>query len=328
MKQSHRLGEQYRNVPVLVLGASGFIGRWVARALSSVGAGLCLAVRDATGAEEIFSRYGVRGEIIGADLTNPESIRSLLLDARPSVLFNLAGYGVDPSERDEKAAYQMNADLIRRICQGLVSAGDTSWPGQQFVHVGSALEYGSLGGDLAEDSAPRPTTLYGKSKLRGTQNLAECCRNGALRGITARLFTVYGPGEHRGRLLPSLIEAARESGKLALTSGAQRRDFTYVEDVAQGLLRLGVSSADPGEVVNLASGRLTTVREFALTAAKVCRTPLDRLEFGRLATRREEMEHGGVSLDKLRRLTDWAPPTEPQEGIRKTAAFCSLLRGC
>ena len=327
MKQSHRLGERYRNVPVLVLGAGGFIGRWVARALSSMGADLCLAVRDATRAEEIFSRYGVRGKVMAADLTNPESIRSLLLDARPAVLFNLAGYGVDPSERDEKAAYQMNADLVRTICQTLVSAGDTSWPGQQFVHVGSALEYGSVGGDLSEDAQPRPSTLYGKSKLESTRNLTECCRNSTLRGMTARLFTVYGPGEHRGRLLPSLLEAAREPGKLALTSGAQRRDFTYVEDVAAGLLRLGVSSAEPGEVVNLASGRLTSVRDFVLTAAKVCRIPPGRLEFGRLPTRPEEMEHTGVSLERLQRLTDWAPVTGPEEGIRKTAAFYSLLRG-
>ena len=214
MKQSHRLGEQYRKVPVLVLGAGGFIGRWVARALSSLGADLCLAVRDATRAEEIFSRYGVAGKMIAADLTNPESIRPLLLDARPAVLFNLAGYGVDPAERDEKTAYPMNADLIGTICRTLVSAGETSWPGQQFVHVGSALEYGSLGGDLPEDAQPRPSTLYGKSKLLGTQYLAECCRNTALRGMTARLFTVYGPGEHRGRLLPSLLETARQPGKL------------------------------------------------------------------------------------------------------------------
>ena len=171
MKPSHRLGERYRNVPVLVLGAGGFIGRWVARALSSMGADLCLAMRDATRAEEIFSRYGVAGKVMAADLTNPESIRPLLLDARPAVLFNLAGYGVDPAERDEKTAYQMNADLIGTIYRTLVSAGDTSWPGQQFVHVGSALEYGSLGGDLSEDAQPRPSTVYGKSKLEGTQYL-------------------------------------------------------------------------------------------------------------------------------------------------------------
>ncbi len=282
MKRYHRPGDPYRGVPVLVLGASGFIGRSVARALTSAGADLYVAVRDPGRTEGILSRYGVTGKVMAADLANPESIRSLLLDARPTVLFNLAGYGVDPSERDEESAYQMNADLIRTICQTLVSADDATWPGQQFVHVGSALEYGSLGGDLSEDSQPRPSTLYGKSKLLGAQYLTECCRNRALRGLTARLFTVYGPGEHSGRLLPSLLEAANKGLNLDLTSGAQRRDFTYVEDVADGLLRLGVSRGNPGEVVNLATGRLTTVREFSLTAAEVCRLPPEGLQFGRL----------------------------------------------
>ena len=81
-----------------------------------------------------------------------------------------------------------------------------------------------------------------------------------MRAVTARLFTVYGPGEHCGRLLPSLIEAARAEKPLELTAGTQLRDLTYVEDVAEGLLRLGLAQAEPGSVVNLATGHLTMVR--------------------------------------------------------------------
>ena len=112
-----------------------------------------------------------------------------------------------------------------------------------------------------------------------------------LRGVTARLFTVYGPGETPERLLPSLIQAAKAGRPQRLTSGHQKRDFTYVEDAAEGLLRLGQSSAEPGAVINLATGRLTPVRGLVRIAADVLNIPAENLEFGALSDRPEEMSH-------------------------------------
>jgi len=180
-------------------------------------------------------------------------------------------------------------------------------------------------GDLAEDSAPRPTTLYGCSKLAGTHFLAAASQERRVLALTARLFTVYGPGEHPGRLLPALLRCARTGADLPLTAGTQRRDFTYVADAAEGLLRLGLTGGPPGEVVNLATGRLTTVRDFAEQAAARLSVPPARLLFGRLPLRSEEMAadggHSPVNIDRLRRLAGWTPGTLIDEGVHKTMVF-------
>jgi nucleoside-diphosphate-sugar epimerase len=312
---------RYRKARVAVLGASGFIGRWVALALCRQKANVSLVVRNRPAAEYIFSEFGIKGEILEEDLREPDTVLRTFRMINPSIVFNLAGYGVDSSERDEDTAFQINADLVQSICKAMATGRDPDWAGQQIVHAGSALEYGAIGGNLSEESIPNPTTLYGKSKLAGTRSLARCCKSYGIRGITARLFTVYGPGEHRGRLLPSLIEAARSGGSLQLTAGAQKRDFTYVEDVADGLLRLGLSGVQGGEIVNLATGRLTSVRGFAETAARVLEIPGQRLRFGAIATRSEEMEHSEVALERLRQITGLTPSTGIEEGIRKTLDF-------
>jgi len=312
-----------------VLGASGFIGRWVARSLCERGARLSLVVRDRTKSERVFSHYSIHGEIVELDLQAANAAGRLfesIKEIGPSIIFNLAGYGVDRSERDEEAAYRINADLIRSLCEALVRKRDIAWAGQELVHAGSAMEYGAIGGDLAEDSAPQPTTLYGKSKLAGTQALARCCRAHRIKGVTARLFTVYGPGEHAGRLLPSLIEAARTGEPLSLTEGRQRRDFTYVADVAEGLLRLGLSSAIPGEIVNLATGQLTSVRQFIEIAVEALNFSGERLRFGALPTRTEEMEHAPVALERLKGLIDWIPPTGIRAGIRDAIEFTAAMK--
>jgi UDP-glucose 4-epimerase len=314
----------YQGVKSLVLGASGFIGRWVARALCDQGARVHLVVRDEMSARRVWAMYGVVGELCAGDLGEPGTVRQVLEGIRPSITFNLVGYGVDRTERDPDVAYQINKRLPRSVCESVADLRDPEWPGQDIVHAGSALEYGDSGGNVAEDSIPNPTTLYGRSKLAGTLALARCCQAQGVKGLTARLFTVYGPGEHEGRLLPSLLSTAIAQKPLELTAGWQKRDFTYVQDVAEGLLRLGVSRAQAGEIVNLATGRLATVRSFVEIAAEVLQIPEDCLEFGALPTRAEEMEHGPVAVDRLQALTGWVPPTSIAEGIRRT---WDLFRG-
>lgn len=325
MNGNHHPGDGYRGVTALVLGSAGFIGRWVARELCRHGAKVHLVVRDKNIAKEVFLAYEIHGEVIELDLRNPDLLTDLFQQVRPSITFNLAGYGVDPTERDDETAYRTNTEMVAAICSAVAEVKDVNWAGQDLIHAGSALEYGTIDGDLAEDAIPNPTTAYGKSKLAGTTQLARCCDELRLKGLTARLFTVFGPGEHDGRLLPSLLEAAAADTPVLLTSGVQERDFTYVGDVAEGLLRLGLNTtARPGEVVNLATGQLTSVRSFAEQAAHVLELPQDRLSFGAKPTRSEEMKHSAVTVARLQQLISWRPATTVDEGIAETLRFIRL----
>jgi len=309
------IARKYRGVRVLVLGATGFIGRWVARALADAGAALVIAIRDTQLCQEVFEG-GISAQILEIDLLDQNSVKRLIEDIAPIVIFNLAGYGVDRSERNQLIAWQMNAALPLEIGASLAATPAGSWTGQRLVHVGSALEYGKSGGELREDTEPMPTTLYGRSKLAGTWALQDVSQNSGLPSVTARLFTVYGPGEHEGRLLPSLVDAVNNRTSIGLTDGLQKRDFTYVLDVVEGLLRLGLAHTPPGEIINLATGQLRTVRQFAETAAEELQLPSTHLQFGALPMRKDEMEHGSVSTLRLRHYTSWTPSIGIREGIR------------
>ncbi len=304
---------------VAVLGATGFIGRAVARALAARGASVQLLVRDPAAAARLRDTLAGAADIVACDAGMPGELEGVLEQVRPAVTFNLAGYGVDPRERYETSAELINALLPERLCVALARRRDQAWTGQALVHVGSALEYGRAAGNLAEDTPETPDTLYGRTKLDGTRALARLCPELGLPGLTARLFTIYGPGEHEGRLLPSLLRAAVSGSGLDLTSGEQQRDFTYVEDVAEGLLRLALSPAPAGAVVNLATGTLVTVRAFVERAAAVLGIPAEKLRFGRLPVRDSEMQHEPVSVERLRALTGWAPGTSIEDGVRRTA---------
>ena len=157
----------------------------------------------------------------------------------------------------------------------------------------------------------------GVKLLAGTDAVAEVGERAGARVMTARLFTVYGLGEHAGRLLPSIIEARQDGRSLPLTEGLQRRDFAYVEDVADGLLRLADAPTHAGEVVNLATGVLTTVREFAQIAAEVLGVASSQLQFGTVPVRAEEMAHEPVSIARLLALTGWRPESSLPIGLAR-----------
>ena len=201
---------------------------------------------------------GVSAAPLVADLEDLDELERIVREARPRFTFNLAGYGVDRSERDPRLARHINAHLPRRLAEVLLddarsrtTGGDEAGPG--LVHTGSALEYG-VADKVGEADPTEPTTDYGRTKLEGTEAVSAAARKG-LRALTARLFTVFGPGEHPGRLLPSLLEAVGTDHPIELTEGRQERDFTYIEDVVEGLVRLAQPLRTP-TVVNLATGKM------------------------------------------------------------------------
>lgn len=315
------IDQQYSGKNIVVLGASGFIGRWVARRLSQAKARLWLGVRDPTQAKKIFHQYGIKGQIIQLDLVDCSNVDDFFRVAKPAVTFNLAGYGIDRNEKDPVLSQKINSELVGTLCSIIAKHRSIDWPGMSFVHAGSILEYGPIEGNLSEDSIPRPNTVYGKTKLAGTLQIKQWCDPNGVKGIVARLFTVYGPGEHPGRLLPTLLEAKTTGNKIPLTHGHQKRDFTYVEDVVDGLIRLGLTQNNIHTVVNLATGQLTQVREFVTIAAQVIGLAVDQLEFGTLPIQTEELIHDPISLGRLESLLGWKPSTTIKEGLMKTFIF-------
>lgn len=308
-------------------GAAGFVGRWVARCLTASGARLTLAVRDAEAATPIFTGWGVEGEVVEADLARPGVAQELVETHQPQVIFNLAGYGVDRSEKDSELGRRINTELVCELADAVNRSDPGEWSGQRLLHVGSAFEYGWAGGNLSEDGPVEPIGWYGASKIKATQELVERSKHDGLKAITARLFTVYGPGEHQGRLLPSLLDAARTGDPLSLTAGTQQRDFTYVGDVAEGLCRLATLETCDQPVVNLATGKLHSVRSFAEIAARVLGIGGEKLRFGAIPQRGEEMVHEPVSTERLNRLLSWVPSTEIEAGVRKTGQFEAASQG-
>ncbi len=247
-----------------------------------------------------------------SELSELASVDRALSKLRPELVVNAVGYGVDPSERDTRLHREINAEFPEKLVLAMGELGL-----RRLVHFGTALEYGAATGALDEQTKPQPMDEYGSTKLAGTRALLERARLSAVTVHVLRLFTVYGPFEHAPRLLPTLLRARLTSDAIDLSEGTQARDFTHVGDVAEGVLAVAASEA-PGGIYNLATGTLTSVRAFAETAARVLSIDLERLRFGALPQRANEMAHDPVSVTKLQAATGFRARTDIAAGIRLT----------
>jgi nucleoside-diphosphate-sugar epimerase len=135
----------------------------------------------------------------------------------------------------------------------------------------------------------------------------------------ARYFNVYGPGEVPGKyrnVIPNFIWWAMHGQPLPITgTGEETRDFTYVEDIVDGTLRMGVVEEAVGEAINLASGTETRIIDLAnwineITGNKAGIIFKPRRDWDKAIRRR-------ASIEKARKILGYEPKTDMKTGLRK-----------
>jgi len=136
----------------------------------------------------------------------------------------------------------------------------------------------------------------------------------------ARYFNVYGPGEVPGKyrnVIPNFIWWAMHGQPLPITgTGEETRDFTFVEDIVDGTLRMGVIKEAVGEAINLASGAETRIIDLAnwineLTGNRMGVVFRPRRSWDKAVRRR-------ASIEKARRILGYEPKADMKTGLEKT----------
>lgn len=286
----------------LVTGARGFIGSALTRSLRQAGA-------------ELFSPR--RAEL---DVGDANAVWTQVRASAPEYVFHLASEGVGKPVPPEQLR-RSNIDGTRNLISALAALPAAP----RVVLLGSGFEYAAKEGQLSETDEIAPFSDYGVSKVEAAALARQ--EGGGLPLVWVRLFNVYGPGEPEARLLPYLAHRASEGLPVEVTEGEQLRDFTYVDDVAEGLMRLALSlPAQPTwEVFNLGSGHCVKLRDFIEEGMAGLRERGLRpdVRFGAKPYRPGEPMSYLPDISKLQARLRWSPPTPLAAGVR--TALSSIL---
>jgi nucleoside-diphosphate-sugar epimerase len=303
---------------VLVTGAGGFIGRSVVRCLQRRGEGVVALVQDDDQRGAVPAGAGI--EVVAGDLCDAGGLARALSGVVPRAVIHLAGRRVTGTSDDDRENARLNVDPT----VGLVAGLDRSAL-EALVFASSGEVYGPRAGLFVETAAPRPMTAYARAKLAAEQHLMAAHHADGLPVVVARLAVAYGPGQPGTMLIPSLMEAARTGRPVRMTAGEQTRDFVYVDDVAEALVRLTHAPRAIGRIVNVGSGLATPIRELAQTLAASLHGRLV-VELGAIPYRNGEQMEYCFDTALLKELTGYVPDTVLADGLAQVVAAEPLFK--
>lgn len=287
---------------VLITGASGFIGQHLQRLLQAQGAAV-YGSRSPTDDP-------AKGHPLAFDIRDAGAVKEVLDDIRPEVVFHLAAVGVTNPGVDPRQALAVNAGGVINLLEAL-KGSDV----ERVVLVGTSYEYGASGAARELD----PINAYGASKVAAWAFGRMYWRAHKVPIVIVRPFQVYGPGQPSHTLIPAAVRAALSGADFPMTPGEQERDFTFVEDVAEGMMAAAETAGIEGASLDLGTGEGIAVRRavemiWDLAEAEGTIRP------GALPYRTGAPVHLVADADHTAALIDWRATTPLEEGLQTTIA--------
>jgi nucleoside-diphosphate-sugar epimerase len=279
---------------VLLLGATGFLGKHVGEALA--------AEPDVDLARQVH-RTADETDAVALDLAAADDgLVSLIASTIPDAVVNCAG-----TTRDESQFDALNVQVVARLLSGLQAAA----PRARLVHLGSAAEYGATptGEPISETRAPLPVSSYGASKLAGTMLVTTAIESG-LDALVLRIFNPIGAGMPPGSLPGNTARLLREaiaSGSTSISLGPldDWRDFLAARDVGGAVVAALRLSGRGGSVINIGRGEAIQVRDLVRRLAAIAGFGGEVREDAAASTRSAAVPWQLADTTLARRLLGW-----------------------
>ena len=126
---------------------------------------------------------------------------------------------------------------------------------KSFIQIGSSTEYGRLKSPQKEDSKICPKDIYGKYKFLATKYYLECYKKFDFPVSIIRFYQIYGPHQKKNRFVPQLINACKTGNIFYTSNGTQSRDFLYIDDAINGIIKCIMSPKSKGKIFNIGCGK-------------------------------------------------------------------------
>jgi len=308
---------EYKDKNILITGGAGCIGSNLTKALIKAEAGKIIILDDLSAAERWNIPTAPNVVFIQGSILDEEALKKAFF-GRLEFVFHLAAHFANQNSVDNP-----EADLM---VNGLGTLKVLEYTRhvrvKRFVYSSSGCGVYGLDSEMPfeeHDISISLHTPYQVTKLLGELYTNYFHNLYGLPIVNARFFNVFGPGEIPGRyrnVIPNFIWWAMNGQALPITGdGTETRDWTYVDDIVNGLLAMGIREEAVGEAINLGSGKEHKVIEMANMVKEITS---NRAGIICVERRDWDAKHRLLSsIDKARKLLDYNPQTEFETGLKK-----------
>lgn len=303
--------------PILVLGASGFIGANLLRHI--------LRYRsDVFGTSSTAAAWRLDGianqHVVVGDLLIEQSLTVMLDTIRPRTVFNCLAFGAYSFQTDAALIYRTNVDLTVRLVEELQKRGV-----HRYVHAGSSSEYGDYASGPVEESVLHPNSHYSVSKGAAAALLDFAGKKQGFPGVNLRLYSIFGPYEDASRLVPVAVLNGMAGNHSTFVDPEISRDFLYVDDCCEAFFDAALNLTEDryGESFNIGSGTKTTIGMFAALCKTIFDLPGDPA-FS-MPSRTWDVALWYANPAKARSALGWTPRISVRDGLERMTEWCRSL---
>jgi UDP-glucose 4-epimerase len=198
----------------------------------------------------------------------------------------------------------------------------------------SAAVYDTTSAFHRETDPTAPSDVYGLTKVLGERVVRHYAAESGLSFVLGRFFNVFGPEETNPHVIPAVLRQVLEGGKVRMGRTDTFRDFIYVDDLVQALLKIGTlltSGKQVAEVYNLASGQEASIERVVQIMGQAAGVELEVISEER-HVRASDRQHLRADISKARRELDWAPRFSLARGLEaiikaETESLAEARRG-
>ena len=286
---------------ILITGASGFIGRNLAKRLCDLGA----EVHATSRVERVSDRKNLKWWTGSFD--DYETSRKILGEVKPDIICHLAGEVT--AANDVRFVMSTYHSLLTSTVNILTQAAEMGC--ERIILTGSTNE--------PLDENAQPNSPYSAAKWATNAYGSLFQRLYQLPVIVVRPFMGYGPDQPREKVIPYVIHSLQKGEAPKLTNGLWVTDWVYIEDTVDGILSSAVAPGLQGETIDLGSGVLTSVREVVEKIVDIM-DPEAKPIFGALPDR--YIEHTRPADTEFTELKlKWRAKVALDEGLRATVKW-------
>lgn len=303
---------------LLVTGGAGFIGsHFVEKSLLE---GHEIAILDNFNnfyppaiKEENCRAFKADVKIDRVDLRDRNAVLRSVKEFRPQGIVHLAARaGVRPSIEEPELYIDTNIKGTFHLLEAARASGV-----ERFVFASSSSVYGTLKTVPFHEELCLNKTIspYAATKLAGEQLCSNYAHLFGIRCVSLRFFTVYGPRQRPDLAIHAFTRAIQAGHPIRqFGDGSTRRDYTYIDDIIQGMLSSISFQGEPCEVFNLGESETTSLADLIAS--------LERLLHRKAIIQVHPQQPGDVPLtyadiSKARKLLGYAPKTQISEGLPK-----------
>lgn len=247
------------------------------------------------------------------ELSDQKKLTILMKKINPVAIFHLATYSSYRNQEDVKQIFDVSVNGTLNL---LLASREI--PYKIFVNTGSSSEYGFKDKPMKESDLLEPVSFYASAKSSQTLLCQTFFYHYKKPVVTIRPFSVYGPYEQKDRFIPIITRALISGSSIKLTSGKQRRDFIYIDDLTDIYIKI-IKNANriAGKVLNAGTGHEYTNDEIVKTLFKVTGKKVT-IEKGSFPKRIWDSPHWVANTKNVKKLLNWKPNYSLEKGLGNT----------